>query len=287
VWLAATLRRYAPALRERLPWLLVVTAVVASRYVLRDTHGGGGNLINLALALMAVLLAERGRQTSAGLLLGFSLATKPTHVLLVPLLWWFGQRRTAALSVIGAAAFTGVSLLLLVWPVMAVTAFIVWLEDGGPVLYRQVRVGRDNRPFEILKFRSMSVDAERDGARWATAGDARVTRIGRFIRKTRIDELPQLINVIRGDMSFVGPRPEQPRIFQELREQVSGYHERQRVLPGITGWAQVRYSYGSSTQETSQKLQYDLYYVKNHSLLLDLLIALQTVEVILWTKGAR
>ena len=180
-----------------------------------------------------------------------------------------------------------VGMLLVTWPIMLATAVAIWLEDGLPVLYRQVRVGRDNRHFAILKFRSMSTDAERDGIRWAVAGDSRVTRVGRFIRKTRIDELPQLINVIRGEMSFVGPRPERPEFVAELEKKIPYYRVRHRVNPGITGWAQICYPYGASDRDALEKLQFDLYYIKNYSLFLDLMILIQTAQVILWGKGAR
>ena len=180
-----------------------------------------------------------------------------------------------------------VGMLLLVWPIMAITALLIWLEDGTPVMYRQMRVGRDHRDFQILKFRSMGTDAEKDGAVWAVSGDARVTRVGRFIRKSRIDELPQLINVIRGDMSFVGPRPERPQFVAELEKKIPYYRVRHRVNPGITGWAQISYPYGASDRDAMEKLQFDLYYIKNYSLFLDIMILLQTAQVILWGKGAR
>jgi len=140
----------------------------------------------------------------------------------------------------------------------------------------------------LLKFRSMFADAEKDGlARWATCDDSRITRVGKFIRKFRIDELPQLINVLRGDMSFVGPRPERPVFVRELTQQIPFYTERHWVKPGITGWAQIKYQYGASVEDARIKLSYDLYYVKNHGLFLDLLIVLQTARVILWADGAR
>jgi len=179
------------------------------------------------------------------------------------------------------------TVLLVAWPVMLITAIAIRMEDGGPIFYRQTRVGRDNRPFEILKFRSMRVDAERDGAQWASAGDARVTRLGGFIRKLRIDELPQLINVLKGQMSFVGPRPERPEFVEELEKKIPYYRVRHRVNPGITGWAQICYPYGASDRDALEKLQYDLYYIKNYSLLLDIMILVQTAQVILWGKGAR
>jgi sugar transferase (PEP-CTERM system associated) len=179
-------------------------------------------------------------------------------------------------------------MLAVVWPVMVATAAAIWLESRGPVLYRQVRVGRNNRHFQILKFRSMTVDAEKGGeAQWATTNDARVTRIGTFLRKSRLDELPQLINVLRGDMSFVGPRPERPEFVEQLAQRIPYYDLRHRVNPGITGWAQICYPYGASDDDAKEKLQYDLYYIKNYSLFLDLMILIQTAQVILWGKGAR
>lgn len=183
------------------------------------------------------------------------------------------------------------SLLLLSvsWPFMLLTALAIKLECGfkGPVFYRQVRVGNGNQNFDVLKFRSMRVDAEKNGAQWAKKQDNRITRVGGFIRKYRIDELPQIFNVLKGDMSFVGPRPERPEFVKGFNERIPYYSERHRVKPGITGWAQLCYPYGADEHDTIQKLQYDLYYVKNYSLFLDLSIMLNTVEVILWGKGAR
>ena len=181
------------------------------------------------------------------------------------------------------------SLILIVGlPIMLVTAVLIVLESGFPLLYRQERVGQGGRVFTIYKFRSMAQDAERDGKpRWAQAGDSRVTTVGKFIRKTRIDELPQLINVFKGDMSFVGPRPERPFFVNQLIEQVPYYAARHSIKPGITGWAQVRYPYGASLEDAIEKLQYDLYYVKNHTFFLDLLILFQTALVVLFGKGAR
>jgi sugar transferase (PEP-CTERM system associated) len=181
-------------------------------------------------------------------------------------------------------------LVLVTWPVMLITIAAIAAEDGvrAPFLYRQRRFGLDGKVFDVLKFRSMRVDAERDGrARWATGSDDRITRVGRIIRKIRIDELPQIFNVLRGDMSFVGPRPERPEFVTSLADTIPYYDERHCVKPGITGWAQVCYPYGSSEKDALEKLQYDLYYVKNHSLLFDLMILLQTVEVVLLGKGGR
>ena len=162
------------------------------------------------------------------------------------------------------------------------------LETPGPVIYRQKRVGWAGRVFEILKFRSMVADAEDDGLpRWAAPGDARITRVGRFIRYMRIDELPQLFNVLAGDMSLVGPRPERPFFVEQLSGQIPFYGLRHSVKPGVTGWAQVRYSYGATVEDSVRKLQFDLFYVKNHSLTLDLVILIETIGVVLLGKGAR
>ncbi|EKV32765.1 sugar transferase [Caenispirillum salinarum AK4] len=173
-------------------------------------------------------------------------------------------------------------------PITAAAAAAVKLTSRGPVFYRQERVGLHGRPFELLKFRSMTTDAEKDGKpRWAGANDARVTPVGRFIRKTRIDEIPQVLNVLKGEMSFIGPRPERPFFVDQLAEQIPYYRERHTVRPGISGWAQINYPYGASVEDARRKLAYDLYYVKNGSLFLDLLILVQTVKVILWNEGAR
>ncbi len=182
----------------------------------------------------------------------------------------------------------GLAILLLTWPLMLFTALAVWLEDRGPVFYRQIRVGERGRHFEIVKFRSMRVDAESDGvARWASADDDRSTRVGKIIRKTRLDELPQLLSVLRGHMSFVGPRPERPQFVDLLSGEIRYYGVRHSVKPGLTGWAQLRYPYGASVRDADEKLKFDLFYVKNHGLVFDLLILLQTVEVVLFGRGAR
>jgi sugar transferase (PEP-CTERM system associated) len=179
-------------------------------------------------------------------------------------------------------------LILLTWPIMLVTAILIKLESTGPVLYLQERVGLNGRLFRVVKFRSMCANAEMDGQpRWAAAGDARVTRVGRLIRKLRIDELPQLFSVLGGDMSLVGPRPERPFFVDQLTRELPYYAVRQSVKPGVTGWAQVRYHYGASVEDAAEKLQYDLYYVKNHSLFLDLVVLFETVGVVLLGKGAQ
>ena len=181
-----------------------------------------------------------------------------------------------------------VVLVIVALPLIMITAALISLEGPGTVIYRQQRVGRGGKNFTLFKFRSMAMDAEKDGkATWAAVDDKRVTRVGRFIRRTRIDELPQLLNVLRGEMSLVGPRPERPEFVSMLTEQIPFYAVRHSVKPGITGWAQVRHSYVSSVDDTVKKLEYDIYYVKNNSLLLDLLILLETVRVVLLGEGAR
>jgi sugar transferase (PEP-CTERM system associated) len=180
------------------------------------------------------------------------------------------------------------TLLTVTSPIMLITAILIKLESHGPVFYRQERIGQHGRPFSIFKFRSMRADAEKDGRpQWARKNDDRITLIGRFIRRTRIDELPQVFNVFMGEMSFVGPRPERPYFVADLNRKIPYYGVRHIVKPGITGWAQVRYPYGASVEDSLEKLQYDLYYVKNHSLFLDLMILTQTVQVVLWGQGAR
>jgi sugar transferase (PEP-CTERM system associated) len=179
-------------------------------------------------------------------------------------------------------------LLALAWPLMLLAVVAIVLETGRPVIYKQTRVGLNGKSFSIYKFRSMTQDAEKDGkARWAQANDSRVTRVGAFIRNTRIDELPQIFNVLRGDMSFVGPRPERPEFVEELKQDLPYYDARHRVKPGLMGWAQLNYPYGASREDAAEKLVYDLYYVKNYSLMLDILIVVQTVEIVLLGKGVR
>jgi len=181
-------------------------------------------------------------------------------------------------------------LLPVVLPVAAISVMAILIESRGRegVIYSQTRVSENGRLFQIYKFRSMVVEAEKDGiARWAAKNDARVTRVGAFLRKFRLDELPQLFNVLKGDMSFVGPRPERPEFVEKLSEKIPYYNERHRVKPGLSGWAQIRYSYGASEEDGFEKLQYDLYYVKNCSILLDILVLLQTAEVVLLGKGAQ
>jgi len=174
-------------------------------------------------------------------------------------------------------------------PLMLLTTIAIKIEDGfkAPVLYSQERVGLNGKVFKVYKFRSMMIDAEKDGAVWASKNDARVTSVGKFIRKVRIDELPQIFNVLNGTMAFVGPRPERPVFVEQLSGRISLYSERHRVKPGLTGWAQLCFEYTDSEEDTREKLRYDLYYIKNQSLLLDLLIIIQTAEVVLFKKGSR
>jgi sugar transferase (PEP-CTERM system associated) len=178
------------------------------------------------------------------------------------------------------------TILALTFPLMLIAALAVWFEDRGPIFYSQERVGRDGKSFFVHKFRSMRADAEKGGKpQWAAQNDPRVTRVGNFMRKTRIDELPQILNVFKGEMSFVGPRPERPYFVEQLIEVVPYYNVRHSIKPGITGWAQVRYGYGSSAEDALQKLQYDLYYVKNNSLFLDFLVLINTLKVVLFRSG--
>lgn len=180
------------------------------------------------------------------------------------------------------------TLLLFTLPIMLITGLLIRLESRGPIFYSQERVGQYGLAFTIYKFRSMYTDAEKDGRPvWAAANDDRTTRVGRLIRRLRVDELPQTINVFLGQMSFVGPRPERPYFVNELAAQIPYFHARHSVKPGITGWAQVCFPYGASVEDAMSKLQYDLYYVKNHSLFLDLMILLQTAQVVVLGKGVR
>jgi sugar transferase (PEP-CTERM system associated) len=206
------------------------------------------------------------------------------------LIYGNGFRQTWLRNAVKRAFDVAVVMVLLpiALPIMGAMALLIAIDGGAPIIYRQERVGRRGQAFTLLKFRSMSKDAEKDGqAAWARINDARVTTVGRFMRRTRMDELPQLINVLRGEMSFVGPRPERPQFVATLTEKIPFYAVRHSVKPGLTGWAQVRFTYGGNFEESVKKLEYDLYYVKNHSLLLDLLIFVKTVKVVLLGEGAR
>jgi len=178
-------------------------------------------------------------------------------------------------------------LFILTWPIMLITAILMKLDEGinAPIFYRQERVGLDGEPFNIIKFRSMRLDAEKFGAQMACEDDPRITKIGNTLRKYRIDELPQIYNVLRGDMGFVGPRPERPEFVQGLIKNIPYYNERHNVKPGLTGWAQLKYPYGASEADSLEKLKYDLYYIKHRSFMLDLLILVRTVEIVLFGKG--
>lgn len=178
-------------------------------------------------------------------------------------------------------------LLILSLPVTLLTALLIKLESDGPIFYRQTRVGLHGKPFDVVKFRSMRVDAERHGPRWASKDDTRATRVGSFIRKVRIDEIPQVFNVLRGDMAFVGPRPERPVFVSVLAEKIPYYEVRHAAKPGITGWAQINYPYGASVEDAKRKLALDLYYIKNGNIFLDIMTMIQTGKVLLWNGGAR
>ena len=201
-----------------------------------------------------------------------------------------GRGRQARLSALARAlmhrsvAFVGGLVSL---PIALLTALLIKLESPGPALYKQERVGKNGRTFTIMKFRSMRSDAEKDGPVWAQDGDARVTRVGRVIRKIRVDEIPQFWNILKGEMNFVGPRPERPHFVRQLAEEIPFYEQRHLLPPGLTGWAQIKYPYGSSIEDARQKLQYDLYYVKNQSLVLDAVIMFETVKTILFGRGGR
>jgi lipopolysaccharide/colanic/teichoic acid biosynthesis glycosyltransferase len=239
------------------------------------------------------------RELSAHSLDPMPLTRTGTFPLAVRVAWWQSEQARRSFNVLMAAL-----LLILMLPVMLVVALLVWITSPGPVLYRQTRVGVDRRQgsqinanwrrhvnyggelFQIYKFRTMYIDADRAGQVWALQDDPRITPLGRFLRKYRLDELPQLFNVLRGDMNLVGPRPEQPVIFAELREKIDRYPARQRVLPGITGWAQINQHYDSCLEDVRKKLFYDLEYLHRRSIAEDIKILVKTVPVVLLKKGA-
>ncbi|MRR07231.1 MAG: exopolysaccharide biosynthesis polyprenyl glycosylphosphotransferase, partial [Deltaproteobacteria bacterium] len=201
-----------------------------------------------------------------------------------------GFRRTGFGRIMKRSADVALSLvgIILVLPLLPFVALGIKVTSPGPILFRQVRVGQGDRPFVLYKFRSMRADAEKaSGAVWAQKDDPRVTRFGKFLRTSRLDELPQLYNVLRGDMSLVGPRPERPEFVDKLKEVIPYYSERHFVKPGVTGWAQVKYPYGASVDDAIEKLRYDLYYIKNMSMLLDIIIVLETIKVVLFGRGSR
>ncbi len=210
-----------------------------------------------------------------------------THEILLTADGFAATRPTDGIKRIGDIAIS-LAMLALTLPLMLITALAIKADSPGPVFYRQSRIGLFGRPFTVFKFRSMTADAEAGGKpRWAQKQDPRITRVGRFIRTTRIDELPQLINIIRGEMSLVGPRPERPHFVDQLSKVVPFYGQRSYVLPGLTGWAQVNYPYGASIEDAREKLAYDLYYVKHRSVWLDLRILIATIRVVLTREGAR
>lgn len=178
--------------------------------------------------------------------------------------------------------------LILSFPISLVTAILIKIDSKGPIFYKQERVGKNGKIFEVVKFRSMRTDAEKDGVPiWATTEDDRTTRIGKIIRKIRVDEIPQFWNIIKGEMMFVGPRPERPHFVSQLAQEIHFYEHRHLVAPGLTGWAQIKYPYGASVEDARQKLQYDLYYIKNQSLPLDMVIVFETIKTVLFSKGGR
>ena len=181
-------------------------------------------------------------------------------------------------------ALTGAVLSL---PLVVLTAILIKIDSRGPVFYKQERVGKNGRPFVLTKFRSMKLDAEKAGPVWANKADERITRVGRIIRKIRVDEIPQFWNILRGEMNFVGPRPERPHFVAQLAQEIPYYEQRHLIAPGLTGWAQINYPYGASIEDARQKLQYDLFYIKNHSLFLDAIILFETIKIILFGRGAQ
>jgi lipopolysaccharide/colanic/teichoic acid biosynthesis glycosyltransferase len=202
--------------------------------------------------------------------------------------WFLVEKRRADVLIRVLDVITSLALLLLTLPLMMLVSIVIVVDSPGPIFYHQIRVGLHGRQFVLFKFRSMVVDAEgTSGPCWAQQRDSRVTRIGKFLRSTRIDELPQLANVLRGDMSMVGPRPERPHFADQLVSVIQGYQERVVVKPGLTGWAQVNYPYGASVQDARMKLSYDLYYIKNRSLLFNVRILFTTIPVVLLGQGAR
>jgi exopolysaccharide biosynthesis polyprenyl glycosylphosphotransferase len=200
-----------------------------------------------------------------------------------------GRGRQARLSGLTRTAFHWLVALvgaILCLPLAVFTAILIKLDSKGPVFYRQERVGKNGHTFMVTKFRSMRIDAEQSGPRWAAADDDRTTRVGKFIRKVRIDEIPQFWNILKGEMSFVGPRPERPHFVTQLADEIPYYEQRHLIAPGLTGWAQIKYRYGASIEDARQKLQYDLYYIKNQSLALDAAILFETVKTIIFSRGA-
>lgn len=201
-----------------------------------------------------------------------------------------GRRRQARISGLTRSVVHRVVALIggiLSLPIVLLTVILIKLDSKGPVFYRQDRLGKNGRPFMLVKFRSMRVDAEESGPVWASKDDDRTTRVGRIIRKVRIDEIPQFWNILRGEMNFVGPRPERPHFVAQLAQEIPYYEQRHLIPPGLTGWAQIKYPYGASVEDARQKLQYDLFYVKNQSLILDAIVLFETVKIILFGRGGQ
>ena len=213
-------------------------------------------------------------------LTSFDVGEMATNSVVRGSLWARGAKR-------GVDIFVSMALGFFTLPLTLVVVCLIKMESTGPVIYRQVRVGRHGKLFQVYKFRSMTVNAEQNGVQWAGQEDARVTSIGKFIRKARIDEIPQVINIFIGDMSFVGPRPERPEFTKMLATEISHYDQRHRVKPGLTGWAQVNYPYGASVEDAREKLQYDLYYLKHFSFILDVFIIIKTLKVAVKGIGSR
>ena len=197
------------------------------------------------------------------------------------------QAKLAAVTRNAVHRFVALIALVFSLPIVLLTAILIKLDSRGPVFYKQERVGENGRSFVLTKFRSMRVDAETDGPVWASKRDERTTRVGRIIRKIRVDEIPQFWNILRGEMSFVGPRPERPHFVAQLAREIPYYEQRHLIAPGLTGWAQIKYPYGASIEDSRQKLQYDLFYIKNHSLLLDAIIMFETIKIILFGRGGQ
>jgi exopolysaccharide biosynthesis polyprenyl glycosylphosphotransferase len=197
------------------------------------------------------------------------------------------QVRLAAMTRSGVHRLVALIGAILSLPLVVLTAILIKADSRGPVFYKQERIGKNGRPFVLTKFRSMKLDSEKAGPVWASKGDERTTRVGRIIRKIRVDEIPQFWNILRGEMSFVGPRPERPHFVAQLAEEIPYYEQRHLIAPGLTGWAQIKYPYGASVEDARQKLQYDLFYIKNHSLFLDALILFETIKIILFGRGAQ
>jgi sugar transferase (PEP-CTERM system associated) len=223
----------------------------------------------------------------------FERVTGKVHIDMLRPSWLIfdGRRRETRLkNLVREIVHRGLALIGLIvsLPIAILTAILIKIESKGSIFYEQERVGKNGKIFRVIKFRSMRTDAEKDGKPvWATADDDRVTRIGRIIRKIRVDEIPQFWNIIKGEMSFVGPRPERPHFVEQLAEEILFYEHRHLTAPGLTGWAQIKYPYGASVEDARQKLQYDLYYIKNQSLALDLVIVFETVKTVLFGKGGR